>query len=135
MKKFFIPLLLSICLLCLTSCTVNNGQNQSIDASSNNASVMEKHVVSITMENYLKFIEFSTSGGHGQISYHFTGCLSYAFYDISFTLSYKTSSNDDIASTETEIVTCNAAGNGTFVGGGKYGAEIISATGSVIYWI
>lgn len=122
MKKFFIPLLLSICLLCMTGCT------------SSKVTLMEKHTVSITLENYSKYIEVSTSSVSGQTSYYFTGCLSYAFYDISFTLSYS-SSGYALTSTETEIVTCNAAGNGTFFGGGKYGAEIVSATGTVIYWI
>ena len=134
MKKFFIPLLLSICLLCMTGCASNNGQIQNTDTPSNGVSVMEKHTVSITLENYSKYIEVSTSSAYGQTSYYFTGCLSYAFYDISFTLSYSSSSYD-LTSTETEIVTCNAAGNGTFLGGGKYGAEIVSATGTVIYWI
>ena len=122
MKKFFIPLLLSICLLCMTGCT------------SSKVTLMEKHTVSITLENYSKYIEVSTSSVSEQTSYYFTGCLSYAFYDISFTLSYS-SSRYALTSTETEIVTCNAAGNGTFLGGGKYGAEIVSATGTVIYWI
>lgn len=130
MKKIFIPFLLCACLLCMTGCGSNN------DTPSNEVSVMEKHIVSITMNNYQKFIEVSTLPGYdGQTSYDFVGCLSYAYYDVSFTLSYKTSSISDIANTETEVVTCNAAGNGTFVGGGKYGAEIISATGTVIYWI
>ena len=51
MKKVFIPLLFSICLLCMTGCASTNGQIQTTDTPSNDATVMEKHIVSITADN------------------------------------------------------------------------------------
>lgn len=56
MKKVFIPLLFSICLLCMTGCASTNGQIQTTDTPSNDATVMEKHIVSITADNYQKFL-------------------------------------------------------------------------------
>ena len=99
----------------------------------NNSTTSEKHIVSITMDNYKNFIEISSSTDYGQTSYTFKGCLSYAYYDVSFTLSYSTSSI--VSDITTEICNCNAAGNGFFAGGGKYGAKIDSVSGTVIYWI
>lgn len=131
-KIFAVFIVTIIMCLSFVGCTSNNPTNVS---ESQNHLTIEKHTISITIENYKKYIEVSSSSSYGQSSYHFIGCLSYAYYDVSFTLSYKTSSNNDIASIKTEIVNCNAAGNGIFAGGGKYGAEIISATGTVIYWI
>ncbi len=122
-------------IMCLSFVGCNTSNSPTNGSESPTVPMMEKHTVSITMGNYDKYIEVSSSSGYGQTSYYFVGCLSYAYYDVSFTLSYKTSSNSDISSTKTEVVICNAAGNGTFVGAGKYGAVIISATGTVIYWI
>lgn len=84
-EKIFVPLLLSICLLCMTGCTTNNGQIQTTDTPSNEVSVMEKHIVSITKDNYQKFLTIETNyvvGSASSTSYHyFRGALSYAFYD------------------------------------------------------
>ena len=133
-SKLFILLTVSVILsLLFVGCSTSIYPTN--DSDNSTIPTMEKHTISITMDNYDKYIEVSTSTGYGQTSYYFVGCLSYAYYDVTFTLSYKTSSNSDIAGTETELVTCNAAGNGTFAGGGKYGAKIISVTGTVIYWI
>ena len=45
MKKVFIPLLFSICLLCMTGCASTNGQIQTTDTPSNDATVMALMVV------------------------------------------------------------------------------------------
>ena len=117
----------------LSGCVDGNDSNGVSPSGNPNLPTMEKHVVTITTDNYLKYIEVSTSSSYGQTSYYFEGCLSYAFYDVSFTMSYSTSSL--ITDIKTEIVNCNAAGNGTFSGGGKYSAKIEAVSGTVIYWI
>jgi len=106
-----------------------------------NDSGMKKYVVPITINNYNQFIETTTadymlesgiiSGGHGQTSYHFKGCLTYAYYEVSFTMSYTTINGKR----KTETVVCNSAGNGDFIGKDKYNAEIQRVSGVVTYWI
>ncbi len=137
MKKYIsrIVLLFVFIALCFSISGCGNRNNSNSDNTSENStlSAIEKHTVSITMDNYKRFIEVSSSISHGQTSYTFKGCLSYALYDVVFTLSYSTSSIATDLSTE--IFSCNAAGNGFFAGGGKYGAKIEAVSGTVIYWI
>lgn len=105
MKKVFIPLLFSICLLCMTGCASTNGQIQTTDTPSNDATVMEKHIVSITADNYQKFLTVEINvvdGGSSSTSYHyFRGALSYAFYDnVIITYNYHSSGTSGDTITE-----------------------------------
>ena len=139
MKKFFILLLLSICLLCVAGCASNNGQIQNTDTPSNGVSVMEKHIVSITKDNYQKFLTIETNyvvANSSSTSYHyFRGALSYAFYD-NVVITYNYRSND----TTTEVtLSLNVGGCGTIkTSDSRYGSssyEITNVTGTIIYWI
>ncbi len=143
MKKFetsFIAaLVLFVCCFGIAGCNTNNGQIHTDETPSNNVSVMEKHVVSISMENYKKFITIETVPFIGDVStsyYHyFSGALSYAFYD-NVIVTYNYNSN----STSTEnILTLNVGGCGTITtSSSRYGSssyEITNVSGTIIYWI
>ena len=143
MKKFFVPLLLSVCLLCITGCASNNGQISTTDTSSNEVSVMEKHIVSITKDNYQKFLTIETNyvvGSLSSTSYHyFRGALSYAFYDnVIITYNYHSSGTSGDTITEKKL-SLNAGGCGTIItSNSRYGNssyEITNVTGTIIYWI
>ena len=139
MKKFFVPLLLSVCLLCITGCASNNGQISTTDTSSNEVSVMEKHIVSITKDNYKKFLTIETNyviGSSSSTSYHyFRGALSYAFYD-NVVITYYYRSND---TTTERTLSLNVGGCGTITtSSSRYGSssyEITNVSGTIIYWI
>ena len=139
MKKFFVPLLLSICLLCMTGCTTNNGQIQTTDTPSYEVPVMEKHIVSITKDNYQKFLTIETNyvvGSASSTSYHyFRGALSYAFYD-NVVITYDYRSND---TTTERTLSLNVGGCGTITtSSSRYGSssyEITNVSGTIIYWI
>ena len=143
MKKVFIPLLFSICLLCMTGCASTNGQIQTTDTPSNDATVMEKHIVSITADNYQKFLTVEKNvvdGGSSSTSYHyFRGALSYAFYDnVIITYNYHSSGTSGDTITEKKL-SLNAGGCGTIItSNSRYGNssyEITNVTGTRIYWI
>lgn len=143
MKKVFIPLFFSICLLCMTGCASTNGQIQTTDTPSNDATVMEKHIVSITADNYQKFLTVEKNvvdGGSSSTSYHyFRGALSYAFYDnVIITYNYHSSGTSDDTITEKKL-SLNAGGCGTIItSNSRYGNssyEITNVTGTIIYWI
>ena len=139
MKKILIPLLLSICLFCITGCASNNGQIQTADTSSNEVSVMEKHIVSITKDNYQNFLTVETNyvvGSMSTTSYHyFRGALPYAFYDnVIITYDYLSG-----GTTTEKTLSLNVGGCGTIItSGSKYGSssyEITNVSGTIIYWI
>lgn len=143
MKKFissiFATLVLFICCFSIVGCNTNDGQIHTDETSSNNATIMEKHVVSLTIENYEKFITIETVPAIGDVStsyYHyFSGALSYAFYD-NVIITYNYNSN----STSTEkILALNVGGCGTIItSSSRYGSssyEIINVSGTIIYWI
>lgn len=138
-KKLFVPILLSICLLCITGCAQSNGQIQTTDTPSNEVSVMEKHIVNITKDNYQKFLTIETDSVVGSVSstsYHyFRGALSYAFYD-NVVITYDYHSGD----TATEkTLSLNVGGCGTIItNSSRYGSssyEITNVSGTIIYWI
>lgn len=130
MKKISISILLLICMLCFVGCNSNNGTE---------VSVMEKHVVNITKENYQKFITIEIStivGCNSSTSYHyFRGALSYAYYD-NVIITY----NYIFDSTTTEkTLYLNVGGCGTITtSSSRYGRtsyEIVNVTGTITYWI
>lgn len=136
MKKFFILLLLSICLLCMMGCTSNNRQTQTTDAPSNKVSVMEKHMVSITNDNYQKYLTIETNYEESYRSHHhFRGALSYAFYD-NVVITYNYRSGDTITE---KTLSLNVGGCGTITtwssihGSSSY--EITNVSGTITYWI
>lgn len=139
MRKIYIPLLVIICLLCLTSCTSNNGKNHTTDTPSSEVSVMEKHIVSITKDNYQKFLTVETNyvvGSSSSTSYHyFRGALSYAFYD-NVVITYDYRSGD---TTTERTLSLNVGGCGTITtSSSRYGSssyEITNVSGTIIYWI
>lgn len=139
MKKFFICLLLSVCLLCVMGCTSSNGQIQTTDTPSNEVSVMEKHIVSITKDNYQKFLTVETNyvvGSSSSTSYHyFRGALSYAFYD-NVVITYDFRSGD---TTTERTLSLNVGGCGTITTSswrsGSSSYEITNVSGTIIYWI
>lgn len=139
MKKILIPLVLSICLFCITGCASNNGQIQITDTPSNKVSVMEKHVVSITKDNYQKFLTVETNyvvDSASSISYHyFRGALPYAFYD-NVIITYDYRSGD---TTTERTLSLNIGGCGTkTTSRSRYGSssyEITNVSGTIIYWI
>lgn len=136
MKKFFILLLLSICLLCMIGCTSNNRQTQTTDAPSNKVSVMEKHMVSITNDNYQKYLTIETNEGSSRSHHHFRGALSYAFYD-NVVITYNYRYEDTITEKNLSL---NVGGCGTITttwssihGSSSY--EITNVSGTITYWI
>lgn len=139
MKKILIPLLLSICLFCITGCTSNNGQIKTADTSSNEVSVMEKHIVSITKDNYQNFLTVETNYVVGSMSttsyHHFRGALPYAFYD-NVIITYDYLSGD---TTTEKTLSLNVGGCGTIITtSSRYGSssyEITNVSGTIIYWI
>ena len=138
MKKRF-ALLFALSLACLPSCGSNTTPSDS----------MEKHNISLTVDNYLVFLNVTKSGSYGQYSYTFEGCLSYAFYEnVTITLRYSNSSGNPIVvgyfdpnvlkekeNYATDTLKLNAAGCGYYNGSGKYGATITDVSGKVIYWM
>lgn len=142
MKKVIILLLLATCLFCMLGCTSSYGENQS-NASSSESSLPEKHVVSITMDNYKKYITIETNvvaGTSSSSSYHyFRGALAYAFYD-NVIISYNYHSDSISSNTTTEeTLFLNAGGCGTITtSSSRYGGtsyEITDVSGTIIYWI
>lgn len=136
MKKFFILLLLSICLLCMMGCTSNNRQTQTTDAPSNKVSVMEKHMVSITNDNYQKYLTIETNYEGSSISHHhFRGALSYAFYD-NVVITYNYCSGDTITE---KTLSLNVGGCGTITTWSSIhdsaSYEITNVSGTITYWI
>lgn len=139
MKKITISILLLICILCFVGCNSNNGKVQNTGTSSTEVSVMEKHVVNITKENYQKFItieELSVVGSNYSTFYHyFRGALSYAYYD-NVIVTYNYISNNTITE---KTLYLNAGGCGTITtSGSRYGSssyEIVNVTGTITYWI
>lgn len=139
MKKITISILLLICILCFVGCNSNNGKVQNTGTSSTEVSVMEKHVVNITKENYQKFItieELSVVGSNSSTSYHyFRGALSYAYYD-NVIVTYNYISNSTITE---KTLYLNAGGCGTITtSSSRYGSssyEIVNVTGTITYWI
>ena len=139
MKKFSISILLLICILCFVGCNSNNGKEQNTNTPSTKVSVMEKHVVNITKENYQKFItieKLSVVGSNYSTSYHyFRGALSYAYYD-NVIVTYNYISNSTITE---KTLYLNAGGCGTITtSSSRYGSssyEIVNVTGTITYWI
>lgn len=74
---------------------------------------MEKHIVSITKDNYQKFLTIETNYVVGSASstsyYYFRGALSYAFYD-NVVITYDYRSND---TTTERTLSLNVGGCGT----------------------
>ena len=142
MKKSFVLLLLAICLFCMIGCTSDYGENQS-DASSSEIHLPEKHIVTITLDNYKEYITIETNvvvRTYSSSSYHyFRGALAYAFYD-DVIISYNYHSNSTGGSTTTEeTLFLNAGGCGTITtSSSRYGSvsyEITDVSGTIIYWI
>lgn len=139
MKKISISILLLFCIVCLVGCTSNNGKVQNTDTSSTEVSVMEKHVVNITKENYQKFITIEKSsvvGSGYSTSYHyFRGALSYAYYD-NVIITYNYTSNSMITE---KTLYLNVGGCGTITtSSSKFGSssyEIVNVSGTITYWI
>lgn len=139
MKKISISILLLICILCFVGCNSNNGKEQNTNTPSTEVSVMEKHVVNITKENYQKFItieKLSVVGSISSTSYHyFRGALSYAYYD-NVIVTYNYISNSTITE---KTLYLNAGGCGTITtSSSRYGSssyEIVNVTGTITYWI
>lgn len=134
MKKISIPILLLFCMLCFIGCNSNNEKVQN-----NEVSIMEKHIVNITKENYQKFITIETSyvsGSTFSTYYHyFRGALSYAYYDnVIVTYNFTSSST-----TTEKTLYLNVGGCGTITTSStKYGSssyEIVNVSGAIIYWI
>lgn len=139
MKKISISILLLICILCFVGCNSNNGKEQNTNTPSTEVSVMEKHVVNITKENYQKFItieKLSVVGSISSTSYHyFRGALSYAYYD-NVIVAYNYISNSTITE---KTLYLNVGGCGTITtSSSRYGSssyEIVNVTGTITYWI
>ncbi len=131
MKKFLISLLLSICLFCITGCASNNGQIQTTDTPSNEVSAMEKHIVSITKDNYQIFLTVETNDVSPILYHYFRGALPYAFYDnVIITYDYR------YGDTTTErTLSLNVGGCGTIKTFGSSSYEITNVSGTIIYWI
>ena len=126
MKKilFLLPL--------LTASLIGCGNSGS--SSTPSAPTMEKYEVTLTMTNYLTYFDVSYTSSNNQNTYDFKGCLSYAFYeDAVVTFLYYTDTSK--TTSLTEDLKLNAAGNGHFVGGGKYFGSVNSIRGKIIYWM
>lgn len=93
-----------------------------------------KHVISLTLENYLLYFDISTivtAAASVKTSYTIKSCLSYAYYDnVIFTFQYTGAANPS----QLKIV-YNTAGNGWDSFSERENSSIISVTGTVTYWI
>ena len=139
MKKFLVLLISIISLLCLVGCTSSNGQIKNTDTSSNEVSAKVKHVVSLTKDNYQKFLTVEINhvvDGEVSIFYHyFRGALSYAFYD-NVIITYDYSSGN---TTTEENLLLNVGGCGTIeTDSSRFGTSryiITNVSGTITYRI
>ncbi len=112
-------LLLPASILMLTSCSY----------------IGSKHEVELTTCNYATYFDIEKTTGD-QITYSFSGCLDYAYYDnVQITFNYYKTTTKDEVNIVSETIYLNAAGNGVFNGAGKYYGSIQNIKGVVIYWL
>lgn len=120
------------------SCSSNNRQIQTIDTPSNELSVMEKHIVSITKDNYQKFLTVEINSVSSVAFHYFRGALSYAYYD-NVVITYNLNYSDRTPNKTGQTLPLNVGGCGTITTvSTQYGSssyEITDVSGSIIYWI
>lgn len=126
MKKFLsITLLIVCCCILFVGCTAKE------NAGTTTQPMPQKHIVSLTMNNYSTYIETSfvayLSSTPQKVVFTANGCLSYAYYEnVVFEIEHDG---------EKMLVACNAAGNGNCSYGGRNLGTITAISGTIIYWM
>lgn len=142
MKKFLSITLLIVCCCILfvgctakenagTTTTTNGSDSSSLTESTTTQPMPQKHIVSLTMNNYSTYIETSfvayLSSTPQKVVFTANGCLSYAYYEnVVFEIEHDG---------EKTLVACNAAGNGNGSYGGRNLGTITAISGTIIYWM
>lgn len=125
-KKITMVLGLVLCSLSLIACDKND--NEAVES-------MQKHEVSLSLENYETYIEIRSIFTDSSGIYYFDGTLDYAYYDnCVVTYSYKPYSGD----ATTKQSKLSAGGYGSYFSSvGRYtsSATITGVSGTVIYWL
>lgn len=142
MKKLLsVTLLIFCCCMLFVGCTAKenaekttttNGSDTSSPTESTTSQQMpQKHIVSLTMNNYSIYIETSLvvhlTPTPQKVVFTANGCLSYAYYEnVVFEVEHDG---------EKMLVACNAAGNGNGSYGGRNLGTITAVSGTIIYWM
>jgi len=141
MRKVFLAVILVFFSLVLFGCSGTITQEiKTSEEPSTESIAFEKHIVSLTLDNYQKFFTISRNTvGTGSYDNNLSGALSYAYYDnvvITYLLVYQGRGE----TTETEhTLNLNVGGCGTIhTTSSQYGSttyRITGVSGTVIYWI
>lgn len=129
MKKLSsITLLIICCCMLFVGCTAKENTETE---STTTQPMPQKHIVSLTMNNYSTYVETSfvayLSSTPQKVVFTANGCLSYAYYEnVVFEIEHDG---------EKMLVACNAAGNGNGSYGGRNLGTITAISGTIIYWM